>query len=55
VQDLKSYVLTFDRVTLRKLVEAQNGELAITLNGQKVSLKHRKHFFFDLRDMQAAA
>jgi hypothetical protein len=48
-------VLTFDRATLRKMVEAQNGELALTLNGQKISLKHRKHFFFDMRDMQAAA
>lgn len=48
-------MLTFDRATLRKMVEAQNGELALTLNGQKISLKHRKHFFFDMRDMQAAA
>jgi hypothetical protein len=54
VRDLKSFVLSFDRHTLRKAVEGQNGELALTLNGHKVVLKHRKHFFFDLRDMQSA-
>ena len=66
--DLKSYVLSLDRTALkanlcitpvgggvRKAVEAQGGELAVTLNGQKVSLKHRTHFFFDLRDQHAAA
>jgi hypothetical protein len=53
-RDLKSFVFSFDRVTLRKLVESQNGELELTLNGQKVVLKHRHHFWFDLRDMHTA-
>lgn len=51
-RDLKSFVLAFDRETLLK--QTVNGELALTLNGQKVVLKHKRHFWFDLRDKHAA-
>jgi len=54
VNDLKSYVASFKRETLKKIVEDANGELALTLNGNKVVLKHKKHFFYDLRDMHSA-
>jgi hypothetical protein len=53
IRDLKSYLLSFDRATLRHLVESHHGELPLTLNGHKVTLKHKTHFFFDLRDMFA--
>lgn len=53
IRDLKSYLLSFDRAVLRQMVEGNKGELAVNLNGHKVSLKHRHHFFFGLRDMHS--
>lgn len=50
VGDLKSLVLSHDREHLRKTVEDKKGELTVCLNGHKVTLRHKHHFWFDLRD-----
>jgi len=53
VRDLKDFVLSFDREHLRKVVGEKNGDLAVVLNGHKVTLRHKHHFWFDLRDLHS--
>lgn len=49
VNDLKSYVLQHERKVLADLVKA-NGGITVVLNGIKVVLQHKIHFYLDARD-----
>ncbi len=49
VNDLKSYILQHERKALAELVKA-NGGLTVVLNGIKVVLQHKIHFYLDARD-----
>ena len=52
-QDLKKVVLSYSQPTLRAKV-AQSGGVTTTLDGHKVTLVHKKHFFLDAKDRQSA-
>lgn len=49
VQNLKSYVEQHDRASLAQQTQ-QNGRLSLVLDGVKVELKHKEHFFVDARE-----
>jgi hypothetical protein len=49
VNDLKSYILQHERKALAELVKA-NGGVTVVLNGIKVVLQHKIHFYLDARD-----
>lgn len=51
IQDIKNYITAFSREGLKQLVE-KNQSVALTLNGQKITLKHREHFYLDAKDSQ---
>lgn len=53
VNDLQNYVLQHDRKVLANLVKDNKGTLSVVLNGVKVVLKHKKHFYLDARDKLA--
>lgn len=55
VGDLCNYLMQFSRASLHQKVKAQQGSLNITLNGHNVTLQHKKHFFFDLKDKKPDA
>jgi len=49
VNDIRSYIIQHERKALAETVKA-NGGLTFTLNGVKVVLKHKVHFYLDARD-----
>jgi isoleucyl-tRNA synthetase len=51
VHDLQNYVLQHDRKSLANLVRDNKGTLSVVLNGVKVTLEHKVHFYLDARDM----
>ena len=50
VNDLKSYVSQFDRKSLSNMVNANQGRVQVVLNGVKLVLEHKVHFYLDARD-----
>jgi hypothetical protein len=50
VESLKSFVTQHDRHSLARLTKEGSG-LTFVLDGVKVELKHKEHFFLDARDM----
>jgi isoleucyl-tRNA synthetase len=53
VHDLQNFVLQHDRKVLANMVR-DKGVIEVVLNGVKVSLEHKKHFYLDARDMLTA-
>jgi hypothetical protein len=52
IQNIKNYVNNFTLATFEQKVNANKGQLNITLDKVPVTLKHREHFFFSAKDRQ---
>lgn len=53
VKDLRSYFSHFDRASLAALVKSSNGAVSVSLDGKKVTLKHKEHFWLDAREQHS--
>jgi hypothetical protein len=50
VEDLKNHIMQHDRRELQNLVHDNKGVIDLDINGVKVQLHHRVHFYIDGRD-----
>jgi hypothetical protein len=51
VNDVKSFVLAYDREALKKKVEREGGVLRFKLNDIEVELKHKVDFFLSANEL----
>lgn len=51
VNDVKSFVLAFDRESLKQRVEKDGGVLRFRLNDQSVELEYKEDFFLSTNEL----